>query len=118
MTKIIDIQLALEQANGSEELAKDLFSMLINDLPVLSENLTQAFNAKDEQALWDHAHKIYGSTAYCGVPNLRKAAHELENSIKTNSTDIENSLQQVTHAIEQLIKIAESELTKNWSTEY
>jgi len=116
MTKIIDIQLALEQANGSEELAKDLFSMLINDLPVLSENLTHAFNVNDEQALWNHAHKIYGSTAYCGVPQLRNAAHELEHSIKTNSTDIENSIQQVIHAIEQLMKLAESELANNWST--
>lgn len=116
MADIVNIQLALEQANGSEDLAKDLFGMLINDLPVLSEGLSQAFASHDKQAVWDHAHKIYGSTAYCGVPQLRTAAKELENSIKSGSADIEKHISRVKIAIQQIMELAEAVLAKNWSS--
>jgi two-component system sensor histidine kinase BarA len=114
MAEIVDIQLALEQANGSEELAKELFTMLINDLPILLENLNQAFLNQDEQALRDQAHKIYGSTAYCGVPHLRDASNALENSIKLQLPEIENNIKNVKIAIEQLIGQSEIILDKSW----
>ena len=115
MSEIIDIQFALEQANGSEELAKDLFTMLLNDLPVLAENLTQALISQDNQALRDHAHKLNGSTAYCGVPHLRQTAQQLEDSIKTQSADIEKNINNVIAAIEQIKDQAETILARNWS---
>lgn len=114
MAEIIDIQFALEQANGSEELAKELFTMLINDLPVLLEKLNQAFTNQDNEALRDQAHKIYGSTAYCGVPQLRNASNALENSIKLQLPDIENNINNVKVAIEQLIGQSEAILNKSW----
>lgn len=83
MNKVVDIALAMEQAAGNEQLAKELFQMLLAELPVLLEKLTSAIHALDTQAIWDHAHKIYGSTAYCGVPALRAVAQKLESDIKS-----------------------------------
>ena len=87
MNKVIDIELAMEQAAGNEQLAKELFQMLLTELPGLLEKLQSAVAALDNQSIWDHAHKIYGSTAYCGVPALRAVAQQLESDIKTQDMD-------------------------------
>lgn len=79
---IFDKQQALEQAGDDPALAKELFQMLIAELPELLAKLKQALADDDHTALWDHAHKIHGSTAYCGVPALRTAAHDMEQLIK------------------------------------
>ncbi|MDZ7663123.1 Hpt domain-containing protein [Thiohalophilus sp.] len=79
---ILDKDQALEQAGGSESLARELFGMLLDDLPVLQQQLQQALADKRAEAMWNHAHKLYGSTAYCGVPALREAARAMEECIK------------------------------------
>ena len=87
MDKIIDIDLALEQAAGNEQLAKELFQMLLAELPVTFASLKTAVADQDKQAIRDHVHKIYGSTAYCGVPALRNVAQQLESFIKADDLD-------------------------------
>lgn len=82
MTDIFDREFALEQAGGSPELAHELFSMLLKELPDLLAKLKQAHSQMNYEAMWDHAHKIRGSTAYCGVPALATAATALEQQIK------------------------------------
>ena len=79
---ILDKDQALEQAGGSESLARELFNMLLDDLPVLQQQLQQAIAEGQTEAMWDPAHKLYGSTAYCGVPALREAARTMEECIK------------------------------------
>ncbi len=104
MTDIFDHQQALEQAGDDPELAKDLFQMLIAELPELLAKLKQALAEQDHTALWDHAHKIHGSTAYCGVPTLKTAAHDLENCI-TQELEMEfaRGVSRVAGEINQLI---------------
>jgi two-component system sensor histidine kinase BarA len=111
---MLDIPHAIEQAGGNPDLAKELFSMLLKELPDLKHKLNQAFNNGDEQSLWDHAHKIYGSTAYCGVPALQKAAKELEDTIKAKSNDIADRIQTVNKAIEELVLDGETALEQEW----
>jgi HPt (histidine-containing phosphotransfer) domain-containing protein len=114
MLPMLDIPHAIEQAGGNPDLAKELFSMLLKELPDLKHKLNQAFNNGDEQSLWDHAHKIYGSTAYCGVPALQKAAKELEDTIKAKSNDIADRIQTVNKAIEELVLDGETALEQEW----
>ncbi len=78
MTDAFDKQQALEQTGNNSVLAKDLFEMLIAELPEQKNKLQQALTDNDHKALRDHAHKIHGSTAYCGVPGLKAAAYDLE----------------------------------------
>jgi two-component system sensor histidine kinase BarA len=114
MLPMLDIPHAIEQAGGNPDLAKELFSMLLKELPELKQKLNQAFNDGNEQGLWDYTHKIYGSTAYCGVPALQKAAKELEDAIKARTSDLSDRIQAVNKAIEELLMDGETALEQEW----
>lgn len=86
MHKAIDDDLALERAGGNQELADELLRMLIGDLPELRDGLNRTFQANRTQDLQEIAHKINGSTRYCGVPALAAAAADLEASLKSGAT--------------------------------
>jgi two-component system sensor histidine kinase BarA len=88
---------------------------LLKELPGLKSKLNQAFSDGDKQSIWDHAHKIYGSTAYCGVPALQKAAKELEDAIKTNADDIEDKVQSINKTIDELLSDGEAALAQEWT---
>ena len=103
MPEMLDIPQAIEQAGGNPELAKELFTMLLKELPDQKEKLNQAIARDDNQAIWNHSHKLYGSTAYCGVPALRKAAKELEEAIKAQTDDVSIKIQEVNKAIDDLL---------------
>jgi two-component system sensor histidine kinase BarA len=111
---MLDIPHAIEQAGGNPDLAKELFTMLLKELPDLKSKLNQAFSDGDEQGLWDHAHKIYGSTAYCGVPALNNAARELEEAIKAKTSNIADRIQAVNKAIDELLMDGETALEQEW----
>lgn len=116
MSEVIDTTQALEQAAGNEKLAKELFGMLLNELPELEQKLGQAISDNDLQACWDHAHKIHGSTAYCGVPELRSAAQGMEQSIKLqDSEQIEENFAALKNAIRRLLDIGSSQLERPWA---
>ena len=116
MNESIDTTLALEQAAGNETLAKELFGMLVNELPELNTKLTQAIADHNTLAMWDHAHKIYGATAYCGVPALRNAAKEMEAAIKAvEEHRIQQCYTALNREIGQLLKVAPEWLAKTWS---
>ncbi|MFO8025654.1 Hpt domain-containing protein [Thiohalophilus sp.] len=84
---LLDENQALEQAGGNRELAGDLFNMLLEELPVLQCQLARAIDSGERDAMWNPAHKLYGSTAYCGVPALRESARAMEECIKQQQTD-------------------------------
>ena len=117
MENKIDIRLAMEQAAGNEQLAKELFQMLLAELPELLGKLKTAIVANDRQAMWDHAHKIHGSTAYCGVPALRGVIAEMEILIKAGDNEnIENQLHRVDTEIQRLLAEGPAVLQMNWAS--
>lgn len=104
MSEIFDRELAIKQAGGSSELARDLHTMLFDELPALAEKLRQAHQDMDFNTMWDHAHKIYGSTAYCGVPALQKAAENLEQHIKDkNAAELTSGIEAVENEVVNLL---------------
>ena len=117
MENIIDKTEALEKAGGKAELAKELFGMLLKELPKLKALMNDAYKTNNAEKFWDHAHKIHGSTAYCGVPALRHSAKALEDAIKQDKSfsEIEAELKQLNHSIDELLKIGEPELNSDWS---
>lgn len=117
MEKIIDKTEAIQKAGGKVDLAKELFGMLLNELPTLKDLMNKAYQANNAQDFWDYAHKIHGSTAYCGVPALRHTAKSLEDVIKQEKSfaEMENELSLLNGAIDDLLKIGESELKTDWS---
>lgn len=115
--QVIDFSQALEQSAGNEQLAKELFQMLLSELPVLLKNLKSALRCGDLSESWDHAHKIYGSTAYCGVPGLRKAAAQLESSIKGNHADkLQSDSQELEWEVNRLLEEGPALLEVTWAS--
>ena len=115
MDKIVDIELALEQAAGNAQLAKELFQMLLAELPASLAGLKVALDAKDKQSLWDHAHKIYGATAYCGVPALRQVAQQLESFIKAEDLDsVSTQTTLLALEIDRLTEVGPGLLAQDW----
>ena len=102
---LFDKDLALKQAGGNADLAKELFEMLIKDLPISQQAMNSAHNQKDKEAFWEATHKIHGGTAYCGVPDLKAACKALEDEIKNSyqSNNTESALVKLNEQIEHLL---------------
>lgn len=115
MSDVVDTAFSLEQAGGNEELAKELFEMLLNELPLLRDQLKTAIQEKNMPTMWDHAHKIYGSTAYCGVPALRKTAQALETAIKEEDLARIGSEFEITNSeIDKVLATGKKILAQSW----
>lgn len=113
---VIDCKLALEQAEGNEDLAKELLQMLLDELPKLKQLLLQALEQNDKTASWDHTHKLYGSTAYTGVPGLRAAAYELEQAIKQeDAVLIQDNFEVLSEEIDRVLACGRDALGQNWN---
>jgi len=103
--KVYDEQLSLELAGGNQDLARQMFEMLLNELPTLQAGMNEAHHNGDNAALYDHVHKINGSTRYCGVPAVGKAANDLELLIKDENDELESSLSKLNDEIERLLAL-------------
>lgn len=115
MTTVVDYAEAVEKAGGNAELAKDLFSMLLQELPLLRDQLQEAISHMNFQAMWDHAHKIYGSTAYCGVPRLRLSASAMESAVKSQQLKtIQDQFSVLNEAIQQVLTLGPTHLAEVW----
>lgn len=114
MPDILDIPLAIEQAGGNPELARDLFTLLLNELPDYRNRLHQAFQNNDGQALWEHAHKLHGATVYCGVPALCEAVRQLEEAIKEQANQLDDDMEAVFKAIDDLVEQGATNLDQVW----
>ena len=116
MSDILDKNLAIEQAGGDETLAKELFGMLLKDAPQLLEQIEIAFNIRNTVDLWEHAHKLYGSTAYCGVPQLRERAKAVEDAIKADahSDVLEDEVRALSEAVQSLCAHGTEFLSMPW----
>jgi two-component system sensor histidine kinase BarA len=116
MDSILDKQQALEKAGGQASLAKELFGMLLKELPDLKQLMIDAYHANSDKDFWDHVHKIHGSTAYCGVPALRASSKALEDAIKSGQTfeEMHAGMNQLQQAIEDVLDIGPAELESDW----
>lgn len=116
MDSVLDKQQALEKAGGQASLARELFGMLLKELPALQQLMIDAYDAKSDKDFWDHVHKIHGSTAYCGVPALRGASKTLEDAIKSGQTfeEMLQGMQSLKQAIDDVLEIGPAELESDW----
>ena len=114
--KILDKKRAVKKAAGDPQLAKELFAILLKELPDQLEKLNSAYAKGALGSLWDHAHQIHGSTAYCGVPILQQAVSSLESALKLKDNDkIRTQLTNTNQAIKQLLNQGPLWLEQEWS---
>ncbi|RDH84437.1 MAG: hypothetical protein DIZ80_02870 [endosymbiont of Galathealinum brachiosum] len=102
---IFDKQLGIQLAGGNEQLADELFPMLISELPIHRENLLAARQNNDTDDLKKHIHKLHGGTKYCGVPALLASSANFENIIDLKEhKKIDNGLDNVITSIDELLE--------------
>lgn len=76
---IIDIELALLNANQRQDIAAELLGLLIDNLQQDQRAINQA---EDPAARKAAVHRLHGAVRYCGVPRLNAAVEKLEVAIK------------------------------------
>lgn len=81
----IDWSLAMKQASGKDDLAREMLQMLVRSFDEVEEKVNLALKESDVN-LAPAIHKLHGSCAYSGVPRLKSLCHELETQLKRGAT--------------------------------
>jgi two-component system, NarL family, sensor histidine kinase BarA len=99
----IDWELGTALTGGNEAMAKELFGMLLDNLPDHVAAMDAAYQATDLNELYKATHKFHGATCYCPTPDLKHALKELEISAKNRDLQkISAQMHSVTRAIAEL----------------
>lgn len=81
---VIDWEDAVMRVAGKPDLAANLITLLIDSIEQEKNDLQQAWQRHDRQALSHVAHRILGASRYTGVPQLRQASQNLEDKCLLN----------------------------------
>ena len=94
--KSVDWKQCLEHSNNNPELAKDLLSLMAQELPVFQTNIKLALSQQNMDKLKQVLHKLHGACCYCGVPTLKNMVTALEKDLQTGQNiDIKARTHQV-----------------------
>lgn len=105
---IVDRSLCLSLANHKNDLARDMLTMLISAAKDDLQQMPKLYQEKAFDALSERIHKLYGSSCYSGVPELKSISAKLDKSLQQESYDnIEPLLEALYSAINKLVKWSE-----------
>ncbi|MGK9174010.1 two-component sensor histidine kinase BarA [Yokenella regensburgei] len=79
----LDWQLALRQAAGKTDLARELLQMLVAFLPEIRNRVEEQLVGEAPEGLMESIHKLHGSCSYSGVPRLKKLCKLIENHLRS-----------------------------------
>lgn len=101
---LFDRELSLSVANYHPELADELFTLLIANLPIDQEAINSAFSGGKTEQFSEAVHKLLGSLRYCGVPRLENAVEKVVNFSKSGlDEDVRRALNVLNSEINTLI---------------
>lgn len=123
--KIVDIALSLKHSNQNDILARDMLQLLIQMIRDEKNTIIKQHHDENWEGLYQLNHKIYGGSAYCGVPRLYSINQRLEMLLQHNvnfgeehtaadeinekeeekhNQQITESIHELLHAIDELIE--------------
>ncbi|HAC6575310.1 TPA_asm: two-component sensor histidine kinase BarA [Salmonella enterica subsp. indica] len=79
----LDWQLALRQAVGKPDLARDMLQMLIDFLPEVRNKIEEQLVGENPNGLVDLVHKLHGSCGYSGVPRMKNLCQLIEQQLRS-----------------------------------
>lgn len=104
----VSISQCLSLAHNKPDLARDMLLMLISTLPGDKEKIQQAYAEKNWAAMQEHTHRLYGSSCYCGVPELRSLAGLLDKILQSDQkSHISNTWKSLAKAMDKVLFWAE-----------
>ncbi len=83
----LDWQLALRQAAGKNDLAREMLQMLVAFLPEIRNKVEEQLVGENPEDLVDAIHKLHGSCGYSGVPRLKNLCHLLEQQLRSGTPE-------------------------------
>lgn len=100
----IDWRDVLKITNNRPELAKEMVAMLGAELPDMKVDINYAHRHKRYPDLLEKVHKLHGSCCYCGVPQLKRIAADLEMKLKRQDfQQLDPLLQALNHEIDHIL---------------
>ncbi len=106
-------ELALEKVGGNPEIADELLSLLISDLPQLAITLDRCIRCGDVPLARGLAHRIQGAASWCAALALQCAAQQLERAAASPSREL-GSLWYAHANLQQEIQKLLEERVVNW----
>ena len=85
----LDWQLALRQAAGKNDLARDMLQMLLDFLPEVRNKIEEQLVGENPEGLVDMIHKLHGSCGYSGVPRMKNLCQLIEQQLRSGSKEEE-----------------------------
>ncbi len=85
----LDWQLALRQAAGKNDLAREMLQMMVAFLPEIRNKVEEQLVGENPEDLVDAIHKLHGSCGYSGVPRLKNLCHLLEQQLRSGTPESE-----------------------------
>lgn len=82
----INLDEATRILGGNKELALELLTLFIQQLPDVRSKIQHAHQKKDWIALRQILHKLHGAASYCGIGKLRAICFNIENQLKNDSS--------------------------------
>ena len=101
----VDRQKSIELAGGRTELAEELLSMLLDSLEQSKKEIIRSNRKKSPTTLLETVHKLHGASRYCGVPDLRRACHQLEVTLKAQPDSAERISRYIHELIEEIDRL-------------
>ncbi|MEI6893033.1 MAG: two-component sensor histidine kinase BarA [Colwellia sp.] len=111
---VIDWPLALKRSANKEDLAKEMFSGLVDSLPETQQSIRAAIAVQNVDLIKRLMHKLNGSCCYTGTPNLEKITNQLETQLKIGLSikELEPEFFEFFEHIEQVLFMAPDVLKK------
>jgi len=111
-TKSVNIKQSLDLAAGNESLLKQIFEILLREIPDYRNHLSNAVEQLDYTKLSSIIHKIHGTTCYTGLPLLKSQVVSIQQQLSAESyvnldtavDAIINELEQVRLEVEQYLQ--------------
>lgn len=85
----LDWQLALRQAAGKNDLARDMLQMLLDFLPEVRNRIEEQLVGENPEGLVDMIHKLHGSCGYSGVPRMKNPGQLIEQQLRSGTKEEE-----------------------------
>jgi two-component system sensor histidine kinase BarA len=84
-TKSVNIKQSLDLAAGNESLLKQIFEILLHDIPDYRNQLSIAIEQLDYTKLSSIIHKIQGTTCYTSLPLLKSQVAAIQQQLSAES---------------------------------
>lgn len=111
---VMDWNLAIQLAGNKPQLAREMLTMLLEDLPGEQAIINNAYENQQYEAMQQSVHKLHGATCYCGTVELKEAAKKMETLLKKHEVNqYKAALDELNKAINNVLKGAKEEAWLN-----